>query len=507
MENKDSLQRTRVEFYAEILNERKKGRIFRPTLYDLLANRAIDVFRNTEFGLTQPAFRFNLDDPAVFGSDERFASATFESPDTMSFQLHAIRIFQSLTRQHMNDENPDARVMLALNRLKFTKSKSILDDKDQRFIDAVTKLEQRYAKHPVSIWATIERAGFHVNRASQYDFNNGDEHKNEYKTAFKICEEGIARFPKYKATKNLRALRANILNKNIGMTVEEINTPDQPFRASINYRNVEKVWLKIVPVDETTRRWMDRKGARDVLDKLKTLSRSHAWDLELPKDLDYNPHTTEIAIPALKAGFYAIIMSDNADFGVDKEATAYTLTHVSALGFVSRRTAKEEREFIVFDRETGKPLQGVKAQMLSRKYDYNTREYNYRPGASFTTDGNGMFSVKPGSDYRNYMMEFTYNGKKIRLGDQYYQYRYRPGTPKRQKQIQFFLDRGIYRPGQTIYFKGIVLEKYKDETKILPNFSTTVKLMDVNYQKVSEVKVTTNEFGTFSGTFTAPQGQ
>ena len=70
----------------------------------------------------------------------------------------------------------------------------------------------------------------------------------------------------------------------------------------------------------------------------------------------------------------------------------------------------------------------------------------------------------------------------------------------------FFTDRSIYRPGQTIYFKGIVLENTGEKSEIKPDFTSVVTFYDANNQKVSELAMTTNEFGSFNGTFTAPSG-
>jgi uncharacterized protein YfaS (alpha-2-macroglobulin family) len=71
-----------------------------------------------------------------------------------------------------------------------------------------------------------------------------------------------------------------------------------------------------------------------------------------------------------------------------------------------------------------------------------------------------------------------------------------------------FTDRSIYRPGQTIYFKGIVLRREKNaaNSKIMPAYNTTILLNDANGQKVNEIKVTTNEFGSFNGSFKLPEG-
>jgi uncharacterized protein YfaS (alpha-2-macroglobulin family) len=61
----------------------------------------------------------------------------------------------------------------------------------------------------------------------------------------------------------------------------------------------------------------------------------------------------------------------------------------------------------------------------------------------------------------------------------------------------FFTDRSIYRPGQTIYFKGIVLETDGQTSHIKTGIKSTVALYDVNSQKIADLQLTTNEYGTF----------
>ncbi len=52
-------------------------------------------------------------------------------------------------------------------------------------------------------------------------------------------------------------------------------------------------------------------------------------------------------------------------------------------------------------------------------------------------------------------------------------YRYPVNEPNEKKVLKtyFFTDRGIYRPGQTIYFKGVIIEVKGDEHKIKPGDS------------------------------------
>ena len=92
--------------------------------------------------------------------------------------------------------------------------------------------------------------------------------------------------------------------------------------------------------------------------------------------------------------------------------------------------------------------------------------------------------------------------------DNLYLHYYRDRSLSNAKITFFFTDRSIYRPGQTLFFKGLMLEKEGDTEKyeLLPNEATTVTLYDVNDQKVSEQEFKTNEYGSFSGKFTLPNG-
>src|SRR5690606_13379940 len=75
------------------------------------------------------------------------------------------------------------------------------------------------------------------------------------------------------------------------------------------------------------------------------------------------------------------------------------------------------------------------------------------------------------------------------------------------KHAFFFTDRKLYRPGQTIYFKGILLQSAQDGRKntVRANASTTVSFYDANYQKIDSLVLTSNEYGSVSGKFTAPE--
>jgi hypothetical protein len=125
--------------------------------------------------------------------------------------------------------------------------------------------------------------------------------------------------------------------------------------------------------------------------------------------------------------------------------------------------------------------------------------------AGYTTDAAGKVKHQAASNYSYLYAElekdkdYFYSDNAIYLYNDNYK-------PKNAPVTHFFLDRKIYRPGQTIYFKGIVTLKNDKDVAVVPNKDITIELLDVNYQKVSELRLKTNDYGSYSGQFTAPSG-
>ena len=90
------------------------------------------------------------------------------------------------------------------------------------------------------------------------------------------------------------------------------------------------------------------------------------------------------------------------------------------------------------------------------------------------------------------------------IADLWKQIYYAPSENREQEVLSLFTDRSIYRPGQTVYVSGIAYRQQQDDTQVLADKEYTVTLYDVNNNKMGEVKVTTNSFGSFSGQFTLP---
>ncbi len=69
-----------------------------------------------------------------------------------------------------------------------------------------------------------------------------------------------------------------------------------------------------------------------------------------------------------------------------------------------------------------------------------------------------------------------------------------------------FTDRAVYRPGQTIYFKGIVVEELDGEVKLLKDHSSEVQFINASRKIITTTNFITNSEGSFSGEFIIPTG-
>ncbi len=81
---------------------------------------------------------------------------------------------------------------------------------------------------------------------------------------------------------------------------------------------------------------------------------------------------------------------------------------------------------------------------------------------------------------------------------------YERGESRPEEHITLLTDRALYRPGQTVYVKGIAYEQEADKAHVLAGKSYQVRLLDVNRKELVQKNVSTNEFGSFTTEFALP---
>jgi len=503
----ENLKKTKLGLYDNILVKDTNSRNLRPTLYDFLAHRAIDFFMNDETSLTKPTYKFELNSEDYFKPNNEFAKLSITSKDSLSLKYYAMKIFQDLLTFHSSDADPAALIDADLKRLRFVKSNSVLDLKDSLYLEALLNLEPKFSKFESSTDITYAIATYYYAKGNTYDPAKSDDNKWMMKKAIDKCDEAIKAFPKSYGGLNCANLKYQIQQRSIQMTFEEGNAPNKPFRALVNYKNAKDITFRILKITyDENKKLINKDYGEDLIKQYLKQPVIKEWSVTFPDDADYQKHSAEIKMPELPYGFYIVLASDNKDFALKNQIISYGDFWITNISYMERTKEKGKYDFYVLDRETGAPLKNITAQAFTNQYNYITRTYEPTKWKRFTTDEDGYFEIPEASEYRYFWVDFSNGTDRYVTDNSFYQYKQYDYDYSNYLKTFFFTDRGIYRPGQTIYFKGILLKTDKTGKKydILPNEKTTVTFYDVNYQKVSSLDLTSNEYGTFTGTFTAP---
>lgn len=470
----------------------------RPTVFDVLAHHALEVFTNPETRLTEPAWRFRLDDPQDFALFEAFALRRLEHRDSAAWEFQALRTYQLLERAHLNADKPDALVDVTLQRLAFVRAHSMVPDKDSLYVIALNTLRSRLVNAGCRAEVTHALAQWHGEQGGRYQRLAGEAWKWEKRTARTLCEEAMAGFPGTFGAARCAQLKAQLEYPTLRIVTEEATAPEQPFAIGVHYANVRSVGVRVIRLPR------DQEPARHDLEPwLVAQGAVKEWTIELPDDGDLNEHMIELPMPALPVGQYAVLVARDGVFRAEQGAQAHAFFWVTAMG-VAQRSMKDAAEVLVLDRTSGVPLTGVKVQRWKRSENWTPRVTHVLAGEAITDD-EGRVTFTPVADHLPVYHVLQYGADRYRTGEQW---RYGGGEVEAEDPLRTFLftDRSIYRPGQEVFFKGLVTERVGQQATVKAGFRTQVRFLDANGVLVDSALVTTDAFGAFHGRFTAPPG-
>jgi len=510
------LQATLLDAYDPIII---KGnvRALRPSLFDLLAHRALNYFKSDERDVTKPTYAFEIDDPAVFSDAAIFTRHTFKTSDSSSLHHKALLLFQRLISLHLADAKPDALLDVDIERMSFAHNYAVMENKDELYTAALARITDRWSNEPAASEAWYLQALEHVNKGSSYNPPKDTSGRYEYVAAKSICDKIIAQKDSSEGKVHCTQLLRQILVKSLQLQIENVNIPGQPFRSLVSWRNFSRLHGRIVRISRDERINLgDNYYQDEYWQKLLKLPVQQTFTRALPGTDDYQQHQVEINVDALPIGSYALIAGDDSAFGLGRHLLSVAYFFVSKIAYINN-----DRDYFVLDRESGQPLSGAAIQVWARTYDRKARGETFIRAESYQTDEHGHFRMKKrdiNTSNTPVALEITAGSDHLFMDETfnlyYEQSRPEEGSARDKTKYEkdylrtwFFTDRSIYRPGQTVYFKGIVQTRDFDTHKasILPQFRTKVILYDVNDSKVDSLSVTTNDFGSYHGQFRLPE--
>ncbi len=444
--DKDVLQKTPIAAYDALLDKGDPdARLLRPTLYDLLAHRAIAFFQNTEPDLLKPVFQFEQNQPAYLAGPEVFTKFTIQSSDSLSGSYQTLRLYQQLLAFHLTDKTPDALADVDKLRLEFTHRNSTLPNKDSLYRKTLDSQISRYKNSPVEAVYGFQLAQFLANFGSPIRPLNDsgdpdpkpDPARWNRKQAADIGRDLAQRFPNTLAGKQAAQLLDRLLLPTLTVQVEDVNAPTQPFRTLISYQNVSRLTYRIVSVSASEKQALQNGYGDDAQRRKRYLN----WlkqpaiagkTIALPNDGDLNPHTVEVPISGLPAGQYVLMATTDEAFQPTTETVQFANFTVSALSYVlTEDQGNRTRTVLVANRLTGEPVEGATVSMAGVN---SLRGVPVRK--LYTTDANGWVRIPTYEFELPEQTNFQYlitRGADTLLSDRQYNYRYGNNNPIRSR--------------------------------------------------------------------------
>ncbi len=484
-----------------------EGRALRPSLYDLLAQRAIAGLQNQELTITKPEVQFTPTDPALFGPAASFAALRLLGPDADSLnpQLHVLHLLQRLTasRQQQVPVNVAALADVDLQRVAYVYAIAQGTDLAAGYGPALTRLTETYKALPISTEMMAARAALL-------------HEQGDWVGAVALAREAEARFPKSRGAAQARQLREEIEQPEIDFAAAALVVPGQPWRLTATVRNAEVLYATAYAISLTDYQEMNNYGTteRDKMQARVVKNRPAAvWTVAVPPHVaDYRAQHLVAAGPALAAGHYLLLLSNAEGASLRKKAgvvTSYGLVGASALSAVHRDNADSNTTTVlVLDRQSGAPLAGVSGLVTYRLYNEQTHKIEVRQVAVGPSGASGELTPARSGPQGELALAHLWRGPDTLVVDGLNEWGNSspPDAKAAVRRTFLFTDRAIYRPGQTVYFKGILTENQDDSPKILPAQAVSVRLVDPNGQSVQTLTFTTSEFGSFHGSVVLPTG-
>lgn len=494
------LKKHTTKEFDDIINLGKDTERF-PTLYDFLMKRAIEIAQGLE-NSSQDEFALvaiGLTNQQLTLPADEFVNLNIKAD--ANNRMIAFSYYQKYMKDLLQRNMTPTIILMEIGKTSFLQSKS------QSFLpkDALNvylSLEKKYESNENCseiIAKIVDSYDYGIDRMDIVKVNE---------TKYTWLKKGINKYPDSYGARILKQKLDELEVSSLAITGKSLQYPNEDNILKIQYKNTQ---ADSIPAFSLLK----------LVNGKYTLVKE--YPLSLTSKTTYNADTLSLNIGKLQPGRYTFTTQrigelnkeikktadedEDEDYYYDNSNNRFDFIITALLTF-SRNSAENEYEIFVVNRKNGSPIKNATVNIYPYERDKNKKKKNIL--ASLKTDENGIATFK---DSRKTKDSYPVAIYKAELGtDSCLQvenlnsnsYRWRQSTSDNTDKtvINVFTDRSIYRPGQTVYFKAILIDK---DSKSLTNLPCTVILYNANNEEVSKKEVTTNEFGSISGEFILPQ--
>lgn len=487
LKEEESLRKLPISTLDGFLEKGNQPETLRPTLFDFFAHEALDFYMADAQSAAKPvrAFEIEASSPAI-GERDVFMKWQPDTLDKDSCNLRAVILLQRLLKSALEADNRDALLDNDLIRMAWARRVAVGDNLSEIYIKELEKFAAANKDHPY--------AGTAIGYIAQEYLS-----QNQMVKALEYAEKGANTYPGTHGESICRNVIATVLTKDVQIETERVMLPEAA-KVKVSFRNIEKVYFRLI--ERATDELFDVNNYSpdninwDRYEKIIARPAVQSWNADLDPGKEYAGCEAFVDMPQMKPGLYYLAASVKEDFSQGNNCLQVAPVIVGKLGMAVRKRGSKNEVFIV-NNVSGEPMEAVRVKGYTHEY-----RKGWRQVLTASTDKNGMASFEAQSDSGFFIAE--HKGHTVYRTADFYAYGYDGFNGG--SNVYFFTDRAIYRPGQTVYVKGIAasFDTRNNEYKTINNTSVTIVFNDPNGQEVKKETLKTNEFGSFSTTFIAP---
>ncbi|MFY7815216.1 MAG: MG2 domain-containing protein, partial [Chryseobacterium taeanense] len=330
--------------------------------------------------------------------------------------------------------------------------------------------------------------------------------KKQEKEALEMATKAQSQYPQSPFIENIKNKEEQIKMTSLNIQYEKQTQSNKPIHFVAEYKNLSSFSLNIYKVTDDLKSFLQysRNPYPEMFDKVKKeLIKKETYQISDPKD--YQLHKTSLEIKPLSPGIYVAEYIVNGGTN-DKNQNFYFLVSDHKIIYKNKvNTNFSENELKLVNSENGEPVSNEGLTF----YEFSGNSVlNMTTGK---TDNKGVFRFPSSSDkeyYRAFLIQQpkTNDFQMMQVYGNNYDNEFDVDDEVHTK-TQIFTDRAIYRPGQTVYFKVINTKINKEVESVDAGLKQKIMLGDANGKEVSSQNFTTNEFGSYHGSFILPKGK
>lgn len=439
------LLKTSSRSYIPLVELGEASEYYHHDMYHLLASRSIEALQQVE-GLSNGAADANVGNPV---------------------KQNIITIYENMLSAYKASGLKEGYVLTALNYLEWRRGtdrnirplqvKTGLPElTEDTYLKALNTLKSNYASEPICAEVYLAQARYAVE-------------KDQPINAMQLCDEAIRLYPAYRRINVLKNLREDILAPYLNVVATNLAFPNEEIELRASHKNLDGFTVRLY--------------------QAKKLIKEQHYSVLRPKD--YRTQDTVFTFKAPDLGAYVMRIVPDIRAKRDSESK-FDVTRFKVL---TCRLPEKQYQVVTLDGQTGHPVSNAKVTMYSN---------DEKVLQEFTTDENGKVVFPWKSEYRYLKASKGTDTAMPKQNIYAGSYGYYDAENKETENMTLLTDRSLYRPGQTVYVKGIAYSQKSDTANVLPNKEYTVTLLDANNQEVGQKSVRTNEFGSFATDFALP---